>query len=490
MCGLAGYVNFDGADADVGVLKRMLDVQRHRGPDDQGMRLFSLSRSDSALVSASTGSRALSFEGGLGFNRLSILDLSSQGRQPMANQDGSVFIAFNGEVYNAFDYKRELETTGFRFRSNTDTEVVLFLYERYGIEGMLERLNGMFALVVVDLRAGEVHVARDHLGVKPLYWALLDSTVLFASEAKAFLFHPSFVPELNSGVVDEFLAFRFIAGEESLLKGVRQLRPGHRLRVTPRGVTQHRYWEIPDDRPDERFGDAAGVEHLDRLLRASVQSQLLSDVKVGCQLSGGVDSSVISVIARSCSDADMETFSIVFDDPEYSEEPWIRQAATAAGARSHLFTFTDADFFDTLGKATWHMDEPLAHPNSLGIWLLAKRSREFVTVMLSGEGADELLGGYTRFYYTQLRPTVSPWLPLLRLVPALGPRLERQFGGDTVSTFIMASMFNRPSELRRIRPEAAIEAVIDSREALFAEGRGTHVGNCTKYRCGATWSTC
>jgi asparagine synthase (glutamine-hydrolysing) len=153
---------------------------------------------------------------------LKILDLSQCGHQPMTNADGTVLLAFNGEIYNAFDYRAELEASGFRFRSRTDTEVILYLYEKYGLDGMLERLNGMFAIVIVDLRSREIHIARDHFGIKPFYWAMQGSTVMFASEAKAFLSHPAFHAELDSAHIDEYLTFRFIAGEESLLKHVRQ----------------------------------------------------------------------------------------------------------------------------------------------------------------------------------------------------------------------------------------------------------------------------
>jgi asparagine synthase (glutamine-hydrolysing) len=224
MCGIAGFFNLTGAPADPVTLLRMTDVQRHRGPDDQGFRLFSLATGTSIELPAGDVSSRSEFPGALGFNRLKILDLSECGHQPMANHDGSVLLAFNGEIYNAFDYRRELEASGYRFRSRTDTEVILYLYEKYGLDGMLERLNGMFAIVLVDLRSREIHIARDHFGIKPFYWAMAGATVLFASEAKSFLSHPAFQPELDAAHVDEYLSFRFIAGEQSLLKGVRQVR--------------------------------------------------------------------------------------------------------------------------------------------------------------------------------------------------------------------------------------------------------------------------
>lgn len=479
MCGIAGFFSLTGEPADPSVLARMTDAQLHRGPDDQGFRGFSL-RSGASREWQPGDLADAGCEGALGFNRLKILDLSECGHQPMLNADGSVMLAFNGEIYNAFDYRQELEAAGFQFRSRTDTEVILCLYEKYGLDGMLDRLNGMFAIVLVDLRSREIHIARDHFGIKPMYWTRAGSTILFASEAKSFLSHPAFRAELDETHVDEYLSFRFVAGEQSLLKGVQQLRPGHCLRITPAGVTTRAYWRLPDhDRRD--LGDDQAMQGLEQLLRDSVTSQLLSDVKVGCQLSGGIDSSVVSVFARSHFDADMETFSIVFDDSRYSEQPWIEQAATAARAVSHRFTFTSDFFFDTVAKASWHMDQPMGHPNSVGIWLLAEQARPFVTVLLSGEGADEVFGGYTRFYYASLQKRMAPWLPVLRAMPGVGYRFARQFRGDPADSFIMASMFQEPERLAVLRPGADLAPAMARRRALFAEGTGDHLDNCFRY---------
>ena len=481
MCGIAGYLNLDGAPANLRVVKRMADIQRHRGPDDQGMGVFSLrSGRYQAVHGPELPTDDTPFEGALGFNRLKILDLSQHGHQPMANAAATVILAFNGEIYNAFDYTRELEASGFRFRSRTDTEVVLYLYEKYGLDETLARLNGMFALAIVDLRSRQLHLVRDHLGIKPFYWTTVGSTVLFASEAKAFLAYPGFQPEIDPEVVDEYLAYRFVAGERSLLKGVQSLRPGTVLTLDTNGTAIRRYWEIPDPAKSP-WTEAEGIAQLDMVLRNSVSSQLLSDVKVGCQLSGGIDSSMVTLFARSGFGADMDTFSVIFEDPRYSEEHWISVAARAARADSHRFPFTPDVFFDLLDKASWHMDQPMGHPNSLGIWLLAERSRALVTVLLSGEGADEVLGGYHRFFYAGLRPKVSPWLPLLKLAPGIAHRLDRQFGGHPVDSFIAASSFQRPDEVLRIRPEADLERVMVRRRDMFREGKSDHLSNCLKY---------
>ena len=443
MCGIAGFVNLSGAPADADVLAAMMRTIRHRGPDDRGQLLMSLRR----------GEIADDADAAIGFHRLKILDLSDRGHQPMVNASGSVVLAFNGEVYNAFDFTAELEAAGFRFRSKTDAEVLLYLYEQYGLSGMLDRVNGMFAIVIADLRSHEIHIVRDHFGIKPLYWTQAGATVLFASEAKAFLAHPAFRAAIDEDHIDEHLAFRYVAGEASLLKGVRQLRPGHHLRITPDGVTVSRYWSIPDGIEKARFTRDEAVDRLDDVMRRSVTSQLLSDVKVGCQLSGGIDSSVVTVLAGSQMSA-LDTFSVVFDDPKFSEDRWISEAVATAHAESHRYTFSEASFTGPLEQATWHMDQPISHPNSLGLWQLARQARDRVTVLLSGEGADEVFGGYTRFADAHQQP---------------------------VEAFVRATQFQPASKLARLRPGADLASALARRAALFDEGGGDHLSNCLKY---------
>ena len=448
MCGIAGFVNLDGAPADAGVLAAMTDMVRHRGPDDRGTLCLSL--------------RGGIADTALGFHRLKILDLSARGHQPMTSPDGSIALLFNGAIYDAFDHKTELERDGYRFRTGTDSEVILALYEREGLARTLERLNGMFAIVIADTRHGIVHLVRDRLGIKPLYWAQQGTTVLFASEAKAFLAHPAFRAEIDPAEVDELLAFRYVAGAATLLKGVRHIQPGHRLTITPDGVREARYWSVPDQAEKLRLSREDAVDRLDQLLGGSVRSQLRSDVKVGCQLSGGVDSSLVTVLASSHHSGDRSAFSIVFDEPRFSEEKWILEAADTAGAVSHRFVFDETAFMGALDVASWHMDQPIGHPNSLALWLLAARSREHVTVLLSGEGADELFGGYKRF-------ADAPGA-------AHGPN-----GHDLVDGFIRATQFHSEARLAKLRPSANLGPALEKRRALFQEGRADHLSNCLKY---------
>ena len=442
MCGIAGFVNLDGAPADARVLGAMTDLIRHRGPDDVGTCCLSL--------------RGGVADTALGFQRLKILDLSDRGRQPMTSPDGSIAVLFNGAIYNAADYRTELES-GYRFRTGTDTEVILALYECVGLDRMLERLDGMFAIALADTRRGVVHLLRDRLGIKPLYWTQRGTTVLFASEAKAFLAHPAFLAEIDPAEIDELLAFRYVSGAASLLKGVRHVQPGHGLTIRPEGVNEARYWTIPDYVEKLPISSDAAIDRLALLLTGSVKSQLRSDVPVGCQLSGGVDSSLVTALARPQYSGDLHAFSIVVDDPRFSEERWIREAADTAGAVSHPFVFDEQVFMDALDPATWHMDQPISHPNSLALWVLARSSRPHATVLLSGEGADELFGGYTRFASAHTA------------------------GQDPVDAFIRASQFHSEARLSKLRPGTNLLPAMEKRRALFREGTADHLSNCLKY---------
>jgi asparagine synthase (glutamine-hydrolysing) len=447
MCGIAGFVSLDGAPADAGVIEAMTDAVRHRGPDDRGTLHLPL--------------RAGAPDVALGFQRLAILDRSPRGRQPMLSPDGAVALLFNGEVYDAFEARHELERDGYRFRTATDTEVVLALYQRLGLERLLQRLDGMFAVVIVDTRLGVVHLIRDRLGIKPLYWTRCGGAVLFASEAKAFLAHPAFRAEIDPAHVDEVLAFRYIAGEATLLRGVQQVRPGHRLTITPDGLEEARYWSIPDadEKPSVSREDA--VDRLDGLLRRRVRSQLRSDVNVGCQLSGGVDSSLVTLHAHS-QRPDVNAFSIVFNEPRFSEERWIEAAAGAVGVTSRRFVFDEASFMGALDAASWHMDQPISHPNSLALWLLAERCRGHAAVLLTGEGADELFGGYARF------------------ATAIGD--GRTAGShDPADAVIRATAFHSEARLAKVRPAANLGPALEKRRAIFLEGRADHLSNCVRY---------
>ena len=486
MCGIVGIYNFNGKSVDPQVLIQMTNVQLHRGPDDQGMTLFSLK-----------GQKGISYEfknhhmlynkceGGIGFNRLSILDVSQNGHQPMYNADSSIFIAFNGEIYNAFQYRPELVNAGFQFRSRTDTEIILYLYELYGFEIMLERLNGMFAICIVDLNRQEIYLARDRMGIKPLYWYEKDGTYLFSSEVKSFLYHPCFKAELNVDRLDEYFTFRYCAGDGFLLKGVKQLEPGQWIKLHPKGFTKHRYWIVPDVSNEQNLSFDSALQGLEKHLHRSTQLQMLSDVKLGCQLSGGIDSSLINIFACLYSGADLDAISIIFDDPEFSEGKWVEHVAALTKIKAHKFILDANYFLNNLGKATWHMDQPLNHPNSVGIFCLAEKARSLVTVLLSGEGADELFGGYSRFYHAAIRSKYQSLLPALNHLPYVGKKIKKRFGDskyvDPIDWFLRLSAYQSAEHFISIRPENKSDRCLLERRAIFEEGKGDYLSNCLKY---------
>ena len=486
MCGIAGLFDLESRSIPPAIAWQMIDLQRHRGPDDQGVRQFSLHQGTSA--EHLRGTPPAEFEGCLGFTRLSILDLSQHGHQPMCSADGLVSIVFNGEIYNAFDFRPELERAGYRFHSKSDTEILLNLYHRDGIEPTLARLNGMFAFCIVDLRSGELHLARDRIGIKPLYWTQHDGLFMFASELKAFFAHPDFRPSLDRARADECLAYRYCAGERTLLDNVYQLRPGHRLRIAPAqkpAIEIGRYWSIPDApiRTDLSFEQA--VDQLQQIIEQSVRRQLISDVKVGCQLSGGIDSSLITLLAARQFKSQMDIVSIITEDPNYSEDAWITRAAASTGIETHRYLLTADYAVDHYDLATWHLDEPMNPPSTVGIYLMAAHARSFMTVLLSGEGADELFGGYERFCLAAVRPRLLPWLKFLQSFPGKVRRRARELGDpaitDPVDWFLHRAMFMTPQQFSDVRIDGRLDSALAGRRELFAEGRGDFIANCCKY---------
>lgn len=486
MCGISGFYNFDGAPANAAILGRMTDIQRHRGPDDQGFRLFSLKSGRSLEYAPDTPPAPTpAFEGGLGFNRLSIIDLSPRGHQPMANESQTVFLAFNGEIYNANDYRPMLESAGYSFRSRTDTEVILCLYEEFGIEGCVQRLNGMFAFVIVDLRTGEIHIARDHFGIKPMYYARAGNTLLFSSEAKGIMAWPGFRREIDPAMLDEYLLFRYNAGEGFLLRGIKQLRPGHRLRVLAGGELRiHRYHDI-SPAVAENITEKEAIDRFEATFEAGVKRQLISDRKLGLQLSGGIDSSLVASCARQRAGQELEAFSIVFNDEAMSERKWIDHCAKATGTISYKYPLTTDYFFTHLRRATWHYDSPINLGNAVGLYMLAEQAAKHVTVMLTGDGADELLGGYPRFFMAALRPMTRPFLSLLRNLPRIGKKIARNFdmprGLDNVGWFIAHSTAMREWQVRDLRPDADLIAPMEGRRSIFGPASGSFIDDCTRY---------
>ena len=364
------------------MLLRMRDVLRHRGPDDAGIFI----------------------EGpiGLAHRRLSIVDLAT-GHQPMSNEDGSVHIVFNGEIYNHAEHRPGLQARGYGFATRSDTEVIVHLYEEYG-DRCVDYLRGMFAFAIWNQRTRELFIARDRLGVKPLYYVHADDgSLFFASEIKALLAANAIRPALNVAALPEYLANRATGGDTTLFSGVRRLPAGHTLRWKDGKVAIACYWDArPDDRED---GSRSVAEHIDEwreLFRTSVRLRLMSDVPLGLFLSGGIDSSAIAGVMSQMVAEPIKTFSVAFNYPEASELEYARLAAQAFRTDHHEVLVEPSDFAAALPHLIWHEDEPLGHPASVPLYFVSQLAQRHVKVVLTGEGSDELLAGYYRYRTTLL----------------------------------------------------------------------------------------
>ncbi|HZI79403.1 MAG TPA: asparagine synthase (glutamine-hydrolyzing) [Vicinamibacterales bacterium] len=377
MCGIAGIVAREpGARVDERRLARMRDALRHRGPDGSGL-----------LVDGPVG---------LVHTRLAIVDVA-RGEQPMSNESGDVWVVFNGEIYNHADLRPGLEAAGHRYRTRCDTETIVHLYEEQG-EDVVDALRGMFAFAIWDRPRQRLLLARDRLGIKPLYYRVADGELLFASEIKALLAASAERVEFNDAVLPEFLSTRFVSGEETFFRGVRKLLPGHVLTWSPGEPPRtRRYWQLPAPVP---AGAAPSSRDLRARLEAAVSSHLMSDVPLGVFLSGGIDSSALAAMAARQSSEPLQTFAVGFAEAEANELPYARLVADHIGATHREVTVTPESFFEALPHALWHEDEPMAFSSSVPLFLLARLAREHVKVVLTGEGADELFLGYNRYRVT------------------------------------------------------------------------------------------
>jgi asparagine synthase (glutamine-hydrolysing) len=484
MCGIAGYINTNlKSITDTSCINSMLKVQKHRGPDDSGIRAFNLrtGKSEELNVGETLTINDI-FEGVLGFNRLSILDLSSNGHQPMTSPDGKVLLTLNGEIYNAFDYKPELKDWGYRFKSTTDTEIVLALYLKYGFEGLLKRLNGMFAIIIVDLQKNEIFITRDRFGIKPMYYVSTGNTFAFSSELKSFLFIDNFTFRLAEDQIDEYLLFRNNL-HGTLFKDILSLRPGHFISFThENGIVIKRFYDINDfKRSNVVRGDLNFYgKMLEGCLNKSVQSQLMSDVKLGCQLSGGIDSSLVTWLASRNSNKDnFETVSIIFSDQRFSEERQINCVTENLGITSNKFLLDSDYYFENVEKATWHLEAPINHPNTIAIYKLSQRAREYVTVLLSGEGADEVFGGYGRFYDLSF-PFMNRRLLYEIKNNLIHPWLIRDYFDHTLRA-IMATAFISQVLAKKLMADFQFGRAIDRRRSLYNSLSGSLFDRQIKY---------
>jgi asparagine synthase (glutamine-hydrolysing) len=379
MCGIAGIVASDYlAEDDHARALLMRDVLTHRGPDGAGLH---------------ADPHAL-----LAHRRLSIVDLAG-GHQPLSNETGTIWVTYNGEIYNHADVRRDLEAAGHHYRTRSDTETIVHAYEQWG-DACVTRFRGMFAFAIWDSPRRRLLLVRDRLGVKPVYWARVGTRLLFASEIKAILESGLVAAESNDAVLPEVLATRYTSGSDTLFKGIYKLLPGHRLIFEQGDIRIEKYWDVPLDGPDpelEALGDRAIVMRFRDLLQESVRLRLMADVPLGMFLSGGIDSSAVAALMAREVDRPIETFSVAFADRRFSELEYAREVAQAVGANSHEIVIDDRDFFGALPRLLWHEDEPIAHPSSVPLHFVSALAREHVKVVLTGEGSDELLAGYGKY---------------------------------------------------------------------------------------------
>jgi asparagine synthase (glutamine-hydrolysing) len=380
MCGIAGILEFGpDARASAAALREMCSVITHRGPDDDGFY------TDGAA--------------GIGMRRLSIVDVAG-GHQPISNEDGRLWLVFNGEIYNHLALRGQLIARGHRYVTHSDTETVVHLYEEYGAE-CVQHLRGMFAFAIWNRDTKTLFIARDRLGIKPLYYKLTRDRLLFGSEIKAVLAHGGIRPEFNRAALPEYLAFGYLSGEETFYSGIRKLLPGHTMTIGLDGQAEIRqYWDLETSKPDQSRDENYYVQSYRELLEGAVNSHLMSDVPLGVFLSGGVDSSAVAALMTKIRREPVETFSVGYREQRYSELPFARAVSDHIHSRHHEVLVSEHDFFASLPHLIWHEDEPMAWPSSVALYFVARLARERVTVVLTGEGADETLAGYTRYAFT------------------------------------------------------------------------------------------
>jgi asparagine synthase (glutamine-hydrolysing) len=379
MCGIAGIVAADRLHADERArLMSMRDVLTHRGPDEAG--LFADDRA------------------GLAHRRLSIVDLAA-GQQPLTNEDGTIWLVFNGEIYNHASLRPSLEAAGHRYRTRCDTETIVHAYEQWG-DRCVERFRGMFAFAIWDAPRQRLLLARDRLGIKPLYWTLVHDRLLFGSEVKAILESGLVRAEANERAIPELLATRYLSGADTLFKGIHRVLPGHVLVFERGAVTTRMWWDVPvgPSRPEvSTLPDDEAVARFRARLEDAVRTRLMADVPLGMFLSGGLDSSAIAALMARMIDRPLRTFSVAFKERAFSELEYARQVSSAIKADAHEIVIDDHDFFRALPRLVWHEDEPIAHPSSVPLYFVSELARRHVKVVLTGEGSDELLAGYGKY---------------------------------------------------------------------------------------------
>ncbi len=420
MCGICG-IFFANREWRVqgDVLARMNRRIVHRGPDDEGF-----------FVEENVG---------LAMRRLSIIDVKS-GHQPLANENRDVWIVFNGEIYNHAELRENLEARGHQYRTRSDTETIVHLYEEYGSD-WVKHLRGMFALVIWDRRKRVLFAARDRLGIKPFYYRWDGKSFLFGSEIKTILTYPGVDAEFDRGRLAEYLTFGYITGPQTMFTGIRKLMPGHTLELSERGEPKiTRYWDlvVPVDELPREHGYY--VKNYREKLESAVGSHLMSDVPLGVFLSGGLDSSAVAALTAKIRGDKIQTFAVGYGEEEFSELPYARQVAAHIRSDHHEVRLNREEFFDRLPRLIWHEDEPIVWPSSVALYYVARLARERVTVVLTGEGSDETLAGYTRYAWTLLNSKMD------RTYRAMAPAFLRRWFRQGIASAPLSASLHRKLE--------------------------------------------
>jgi asparagine synthase (glutamine-hydrolysing) len=382
MCGICGIFYPDRTRrVDRSTLASMNRQITHRGPDDEGL-----------LVDGNVG---------IAMRRLSIIDVKS-GHQPLSNETGDVWIVYNGEVYNHQDSRKEMEARGHRYRTHSDTESIVHLYEEYGRD-CVQYLRGMFAFVIWDQRRRVLFGARDRLGIKPFYYRRESGALIFGSEIKTLLAYPGVKAEFNRNLLGEYLAFGYTSGADTMFRGIHKLMPGHWFELNETGDwCSGQYWDLNVTQDEGSLPEKHYIDMYRAGLEQAVSSHLMSDVPLGVFLSGGVDSSAVAALTKRIRQAPVETFSVGYEEAAFSELEYAQEVAAHIGTEHHEVRVSRKEFFDALPSLIWHEDEPIVWPSSVALYFVARLARERVTVVLTGEGSDETLGGYGRYAHTLL----------------------------------------------------------------------------------------
>ncbi|HZY80877.1 MAG TPA: asparagine synthase (glutamine-hydrolyzing) [Cyclobacteriaceae bacterium] len=445
MCGISGIYNFQSKKpVDALLLKQMCDSIAHRGPDGDGVFIDQQHHI------------------GLGHRRLSIVDLATGG-QPMTDESEDVWLIFNGEIYNYPDLKRELQAKGYHFRTTSDTEAIIFMYKEYGAESFA-RLNGIFAFAIFDKKNDCLVLARDHFGVKPLYYAFHEGSLLFGSEIKTILQHETFKREMDYQALNSFLTFRYNPSPQTLFKNIVKLYPGHYLKVTGKGETiLQPYWKY---RPKIATGitEAEAIQQYQHLLEQAVKRQMMSDVPVGLLLSGGVDSAVIGHLMQSVSTDRIKTFTIGFEGTgDYNELPDAKESAKFIGSEHFEMTISQKEYMDFFYKSFHYTEEPIGEMTIPALYYVSKLAASHVKVVLAGQGADEPLAGYKRYFGEQ---KINQYFSVLNKLPMtqvakLLPRNERfkraayasRFSNEVERFLAIYTIFTPEQKVKLLNPD-------------------------------------